>query len=135
MITVSKKPLFLFLSSLGLLSLQTRIKLGKSHKGILNSCKLRIVFKSQNKLGNAFGFKDCIPKELTSGVVYKCQCGLCNESYYGESVRQLIVKNGKHIRISPLSKKKVKPFSLRVVWLAIICYFVTIHYLFKILIC
>ena len=28
--------------------------------------------------------KDRIPKYLTSGVVYKFQCSLFNESYYGE---------------------------------------------------
>ena len=53
-------------------------------KGILNCCKLQIAFKSQNKLAKAFHFKDRIPKELTSGVVYKFQCGLCNKSYYGK---------------------------------------------------
>ena len=70
-ITVPKKTLFLVLPYLGPLSLQTRTKLRKSQKGILNCCKLQIVFKSQNKLAKAFRFKDRIPKELTSGVVYK----------------------------------------------------------------
>ena len=106
---VPKKPLFLVLPYLGLLSLQTRTKLRKSLKGILNCCKLQIVFKSQNKLTNAFRFKDRIPKELTSGVVYKFQCGLCNESYYDECVRRLNVRIGEDIGISPLTKKKVKP--------------------------
>ena len=103
-----KKTLFLVLPYLGPLSLQTRTKLRKSLKGILNCCKLQIVFKSQNKLAKAFHFKDRIPK-LTSGVVYKFQCGLYNESYYGECVRHLNVRIGKHIRISMLNKKKVKP--------------------------
>ena len=89
--------------------MQTRTKLRKSLKGILNCCKLQILFKSQNKLAKAFRFKDRIPKELTSGVVYKFQCGLCNESYYGECVRHLNVRIGEHIGISPLAKKKSKP--------------------------
>ena len=67
------------------------------------------MFKSQNKLAKAFHFKDRIPKELTSGVVYKFQCGLCNESYYGKCVSHLNVRIGEHIRIPPLTKKKVKP--------------------------
>ena len=67
------------------------------------------MFKSQNKLAKAFRFNDCIPKELTSGVVYKFQCGLCNESYYGECVRHLNVRIGEHIGISTLTRKKVKP--------------------------
>ena len=106
-ITVPKKTLFLVLPYLGPLSLQTRTKLRKSLKGILNCCKLQIVFKSQNKLAKAFRFKDRIPKELTSGVIYKFQCGLCNESYYGECVRHLNIRIGEHIRISPLTRKKV----------------------------
>ena len=75
-INVSKKTLFLVLPYLGPLSLQTRTKLRKSLKCILNGCKLHIVFKGQNKLAKAFRLKDRIPKELTSGVVYKFQCGL-----------------------------------------------------------
>ena len=87
---------------------ECRTKLRKSLKGILSCCKLQIVFKSQNKLANAFGFKDHIPKELTSGGVYKFCCGLCNESYYGEYERHLNVRIREHIGISPLTKKKGK---------------------------
>ena len=79
----------LILPYLGILSLQTRTKLRKSLKGILNCCKLQILFKSQNKLAKAFHFKDRIPKELTSDVVYEFNCGLRIESYYGECVRLL----------------------------------------------
>ena len=68
-----------------------RTNLRKSLKGILNCCKLKIAFKSQNKLAKAFSLKDRSPKELISGVVYKFQCGVCNESYYGECVRHLNV--------------------------------------------
>ena len=56
-----------------------------------------------------FHFKDQIPKELTSCVVYKFQCGVCNETYYGETVRHLVVRSGEHIVLSPLTNKKVKP--------------------------
>ena len=105
-ITVPKKTLFLVLPYLGPLSLQTRTKLRKSLKGILNCCKLHIVFKSQKKLAKAFRLKDRIPKEC---VVYKFQCGLWNESYYGECVTHLNVRIEKYIGISPLTMKKVKP--------------------------
>ena len=108
-ITVPKKTFFLELPYLGPLSLQTRTKLRKSLKGILNCCKLQIAHKSQNKLAKAFRFKDRIAEEFTSDVVYKFQCGFCNESYYAECVRHLNVRLGEHIGISPLTKKKVKP--------------------------
>ena len=103
-----KKPLFLVLSYLGPLSLQTTTKLRKSLKGILDNYKLQVAFERQNKLANVFRFKDHISKELTPGFVYKFQCGL-SEFYYGKCVRNLNVRNGEYIRISPLTKKKVKP--------------------------
>ena len=108
-LTVEKKPLVLVLPYLGSISLQTRNKLKKSLKNILNCCKLQIVFKNKTRLGKNFHLKDQIPKDLTSGVVYKFQCGLCNESYYGECMRHLNVRIGEHIGISPLTRKQVKP--------------------------
>ena len=47
---------------LGSISLQTRTKLKKSLKNILNCCKLLIVFKDKTRLDNSFHFKDQIPK-------------------------------------------------------------------------
>ena len=59
-------------------------------------------------------FIDRIPKDLTSGDVYKFQCGLCNESYYGECVTHLNVRIGEHIGILPLTKKQFKPKNISV---------------------
>ena len=106
--TVEKKPLRSVLPYLGPISLQTRTKLRKSIKGVLNCCKLQVIFKIQNKLCNYFRFKDPVPQILTSGVVYKFQCGLCNQSYNGECVRHLAVRSGEHIDISPLTNKSVQ---------------------------
>ena len=83
-LTVEKKLLVLVLPYLGSLSLQTRTKLKKSLKNILNCCKFQIVLQNKTRLRNNFYFKSRIPQDLTSGVVYEFQCGLCNESYYGE---------------------------------------------------
>ena len=72
-----KKTLVLALPYLGSISLQTRTKLKKSLKNILNSCILQIVFKNKTRLGNNFHFKDRNPKALTSGVTYKFYSGEC----------------------------------------------------------
>ena len=69
--TVQKKTLFLLLPYLGEIPLQTRMKLRKSLKSLLDSCKLQIVFKSQRKLSNVFRFKDRLPFDLVSGAVCK----------------------------------------------------------------
>ena len=107
--TVERKRLLLVLPYLGLISLQTRTKLQQALKGVLNCSKLEIVFKYQTKLSNSFRFKDPIPKDPISGVVYKFQCGLCNESYYGENIRHLDIRSGEHLGASPPTGKKVKP--------------------------
>ena len=67
-----------------------------------------MVFKNQINLSNVFRFKDRLPYELMSYVVYKSQCGRCNAFYYGETDRHLKIRSGEHIGISPLTFKKVK---------------------------
>ena len=109
LIRAEKKNLFLSLPHLGQISLQTRTKLRKSLKGLLNSCKLQIVFKSQSKLSNVFRFKDRLPSDLVSGVVYRYTCGRCNSTYYEETDRHLKVRSGEHIGITPLTFKETKP--------------------------
>ena len=108
-LTVEKKTLILVLPYLVSISLQTRIKLKESLKNILNCCKVQIVSKNKTRLDKNFNFKDWIPKDLTSGVVYKFQYELCNESSYGECVRHLNISIGEHIGISLLTKKQFKP--------------------------
>ena len=107
--TVEKKTLIFSLPYLGDVSLQTRTKLRKSFKGILNCCKLQIVFKSQRKLANVFRLKERLTFDLVSGVVYKYTCGRCNSFYYDETDKHLKVRSGEHIGISPLTFGKVKP--------------------------
>ena len=109
--TVERKRLLLVLPYLGVIFLQTRTKQQQALKGVLNCCKLEIAFKYQTKLFNSFQFKDPIPKDFMSGVVYKFQCGFCNESYYGESIRHLDTRSGQHIGMSPLTGKKIKPIN------------------------
>ena len=87
-------------------SLQTMTNLKKSLKNIHNCCKLQIVFKNKTRLISNFHFHNRIPKDLASGVVYKFQCGLCNESYNG--VRHSNVRIGEYTGWSTLTKKQVK---------------------------
>ena len=53
--------------------------------------------------------KDPVPQILTSDMVYKFQCGLCNESYYGECVRHLALRSGEHIGVSSSTNKRAQP--------------------------
>ena len=63
-----------------------------------------VVYKFQCGLFNQSYYGECVrhlAQILTSGVVYKFQCGLFNQSYYGGFVRHLAVRSGEHIGISP----------------------------------
>ena len=82
---------------------------------------MQIVFKNKTRLVNNFHFKDQILKDPTSGVVYKFQCGLCNESYYGECMRHLNVRIGEHIGILPLTRKQIKPMDSSVADHLLLC--------------
>ena len=59
--------------------------------------------------GVQMSVKDHVPRILTSGVVYKFQCGLWYESYNGECVRHLAERSDEHIGISLLTNKRVQP--------------------------
>ena len=74
-------------------------------------CKLEIACKSHTNISNSLWFKDPIPKGLMPGVVYKFQCGLCNEFYYGKSIRYLDIRSGEHIGVWAFTVKKAKATS------------------------
>ena len=54
----------LVLPYLGTISLQTRTKLQKSIKGVLNCCKLQVILKSQINSAIIFALKTLFPKFL-----------------------------------------------------------------------
>ena len=107
--TVKKKRLLLVFLYLQIISLHTTTKLLQTLKGVLNCCKLEIVFKCQTRLSNSFCYKDPMPKDITSSLIYKFQCGFSKGPYYGQSMRHLDIRSGEYICVSPLTGKKVIP--------------------------
>ena len=67
------------------------------------------MFKSEIKHSHMFRYKDRVPYDLVSVVVYEYTCGRCNSSYYGDTERHLKVRSGEHVGISPLTFMKTKP--------------------------
>ena len=86
------KTLTLFIPFLGKLSLQTRTKNQNLFKRTLRCCKTHIDFKNKIKFSSVFGFKERLPYNLMSCVVYKFSCRRFNGSYYSETDKQLKVK-------------------------------------------
>ena len=109
-LTAEKKNLTLFLPYLGKTSLELRTNLIKLVNKTIPCCKLRIVFKSSNRLSSYFSFKDKLPSSLTSGVIYHYQCSRCNSAYVGKTVRHYETRLGEHLSLSPLTGKPVKTF-------------------------
>ena len=101
-LTAEKKTLTLALTFLEKLCLETRTKLQKVLKRTLSCSKIQIVFKNQINLSNVFHYKDHLPYNLMSCVVYKFQCRRCNAFYYGEIGRHSKIRLAQeHISISP----------------------------------
>ena len=55
-----------------------------------------------------FCFKDNIPKELQSHIVYQIFVRNCNITYYGKTECHLNVRSSEHIGISHLTGKRVE---------------------------
>ena len=62
----------------------------------------------KNCLSSFFRFKDVIPKELQSHLVYKFSCSNCNVTYFGKTEAHLNIRSSEHIRISRLPGKRVE---------------------------
>ena len=107
-LTVEKKALLVALPNLGNLSLATRIRLKNSSNKHLPFCKIRVIFKSTTRLSNFCCFKDKVPFNLRSSIVYKFSCVRFNATYYGETCQHLNIRVGEHLGISPLTGKKSK---------------------------
>ena len=82
-------------------------KLQTSIRNSLPQCNIKVILKSTNHLSSLFRFKDVIPKELRSHLVYKFSCSSCNATYYGKRERHLNVRSGEHIGLSPLTGNRV----------------------------
>ena len=108
---VSNNPpnvLSLFLPYLGLPSLSLKSKITKYVKENIPDYKLRVIFSSKRRLSNFFKFKDIIPSDLQSHLVYKIQCSDCNLCYIGLSERHFKVRAFDHLGLSIYTNNPIK---------------------------
>ena len=56
----------------------------------------RFLFKTKRTIGHLFRYKDAIPTDLQSLVVYSYVCSSCMEEYIGSTVRQLSIRRREH---------------------------------------
>ena len=111
--TVEKRSQLIVLPYLGKLSLEIRNRLKKYVAKHISNVKVMVIFRSQRRLKTLFRFKDSLPQQLQSFIVYKFTCGACNSSYVGKTDRHCHIRWCEHLKIQPFrggpSKNKQKP--------------------------
>ena len=103
--TASKKKLRISLQFLGKQSLILKKRLQQIIREELPFCKINIIFTSQKRLGNFFKFKDSVPRNLKSRLLYRYTCGNCNITYIGKTMRHFQVRYSEHLGISKVTNK------------------------------
>ena len=93
----------MILPFLGSTSWMVKNELIRTFRNILPFCKLKLVFKTSNRLSSFFSFKDKLPAALDSGVIYKYNCANCNVSYIGCTKRYWEKRLEEHTHISALT--------------------------------
>ena len=97
---VPKKVIKINLPFMGKDSLIIRTKLTSIVRNYFPMCKLQISLNSTCRLGNFFRFKDKIPMNARSLILYKFLCNGCNSIYLGKSKRHYLVRVFEHLGVS-----------------------------------
>ena len=97
---------------------QTWLKSSQHVNKHISNVKLMVIFRSQRRLKTLFRFKDSLPDELQSFIVYKFTCGVCNSSYVGKTDRHRHIRWCEHLKVQPFrggpSKSKRKPTAVEI---------------------
>ena len=111
--TSEPKQQTIVLPYLGKLSLEIRNRIKKYVQKHISNCKLMVIFRSQRRLKTLFRFKDSLPQQLQSYIVYRFSCSTCNSTYIGKTDRHCHVRWCEHLKLQPFrggaSKNKQKP--------------------------
>ena len=100
--TAQKKRLYIKFQYLGPLSFHIRRNLRKLLTPCYPQIDFRFIFTNQNTLKNLFPYKDRIPDNLQSNVIYQYDCVRCNTdvSYIGQTTCNLAKRIAEHQGIS-----------------------------------
>ena len=74
---------------------------------------VRVIFKPRRTIQSFFNFKDKVPKNMRSCIIYKYECSCCNATYYGRTKRQLHARMFQHLGLSIRTNRPLSnpPFS------------------------
>ena len=106
--TTQKEEITISLEQLGKISLLAEKQLTNIFRSCRKDIKLNAVFKTSNRLRNAFRFKDQLPKCINSKVLYKYKCDICDNIYIGKTKRHLVVVQYQHLGKSIATDKPLR---------------------------
>jgi hypothetical protein len=95
-------------------SLKLRKGLLKTFKQTIPEANIRIVFSTPPGIGSLFKFKDKIPDELRTNLIYEYKCPACSAGYVGSTTRHFRSRILEHLSISNRNGKKIDPKETRV---------------------
>ena len=90
---------------MGKVLFQNKQQLTENFKACEKNLKANVIFKSSNRIRNAFCFKAIIPTFMNSKVVFKFKCNICNDVYVGETKCHFLVRQYEHLGKSVLTEK------------------------------
>ena len=105
--TVPKKEFFIILPYLGVNSLRLNTMLTKTFQTNIPFANLKVIFRSSCRMRSFFRYKDNIPLDYMSQVIYKFVCNTCNSVYIGKTPRHYGVRKCEHLTISAFTRKPV----------------------------
>ena len=104
-LTVPKKKLIISLEYLGQQSIIIKKQLEQIIRSTISYCDVNVVFTSNNRLLNSFSFKNRIPNNLKSYLIYEYTCCDCDVTYIGKTYRHFQIRFSEHLGISKLTNK------------------------------
>ena len=97
-----KKSMYFSLPYYGHKSVLLSIELHKLITSYFTEIEPRATLVNNFKMSHIFPFKDVLPNELRSSIVYKYSCvhGMCTSAYVGSTVRTLHMRVSEHLGVS-----------------------------------
>ena len=105
--TVPKRDYLIVLPFLGALSNKIQRRMKKVFQETVPYGKVHIVFKSTFRFSHLLRFKDQVPSDLKSHVIYHFKCPDCNAGYIGETRVHYKVRCSQHLGISEFTGKPI----------------------------
>ena len=98
--TVPKRDYNIVLPYLGPLSDKTQRMIKKIFRQYIPIGKINIIFKTQRRISHFLKFKDVVPSDYDSHIIYHFLCPCCNAGYVGETRVYHKVRSSQHLGIS-----------------------------------